>query len=110
MDQSKAQQLVSYRATQADLGSDTEWINDAIGDGDLTQAQEYFTGSSQRFMVDVAAVGKNGRGFRRTQFIVDTSGEEPVVIYRKDLARQGWALGANLREELKQYAQQQRQR
>ena len=109
MDQSKAQQLVSYRATQADLGSGTDWINDAVGDGDLTQAEEYFVGSSQRFMVDVAAVGKTGRGFRRTQFIVDTSGEEPVVIYRKDLARQGWALGSNLREELKQYMQQQRQ-
>jgi len=110
MDQAMAQQLVSYRANQADLGSDTEWVNEAVGDGDLTQAQEYFVGASQRFMVDVAAVGKNARGFRRTQFIVDTSGDEPVVIYRKDLARQGWALGTNLREELKQYVQQQRQR
>jgi DNA uptake protein ComE-like DNA-binding protein len=110
MDQAKAQQLVSYRSTQAGLGSDTGWVSDAVGDGDLTEAQEYFAGSSQRFMVDVAAVGKNGRGFRRTQFVVDTSGEEPVVIFRKDLARQGWALGTNLREELKQYVQQQRQR
>lgn len=109
MDEAIAQQLVSYRTTLADLGSDTEWVNEAIDDGDLSEAEEFFAGSSQRFMVDVAAVGKNARGFRRTQFIVDTSGEEPVVIYRKDLKRQGWALGTNLRQELKQYVQQQRQ-
>ena len=110
MDASKAQQLVSYRATQGPLGSDIEWVNQALDEGDLTQAQEFFTGVSYQYLVDVAAVGKNGRGFRRTQFVVDTTGEEPVVIYRKDLDRQGWALGQNLREELKQYMQQQRQR
>ncbi|MBT3595092.1 MAG: hypothetical protein HN505_03890 [Verrucomicrobia bacterium] len=110
MDASKAQQLVSYRNTQGLLGADTEWVNEALDEGDLTEAQEYFTGVSYQYTIDVAAVGKNGRGFRRTQFVVDTTGEEPVVIFRKDLDRQGWALGQNLREELKQYMQQQRQR
>jgi len=110
MDLSKAQQLVSYRSTQADLGTDTEWVNEALEDGDLTEASEYFTGASYQYTVDVAAVGRHGRGFRRTRFVVDTSGEEPVVIYRKDLDRQGWALGQNLREELRLYVQQQRQR
>ena len=110
MDASKAQQLVSYRATQGLLGADTEWTNQALDDGDLTQAQEYFTGVSYQYTIDVAAVGKNGKGFRRTQFVVDTTGEEPVVIYRKDLDRQGWALGQNLRQELNQVMQQQRQR
>ncbi len=110
MDTSKAQQLVSYRATQGPLGADIEWINQALDDGDLTQAQEYFTGVSYQYTIDVAAVGKNGKGFRRTQFVVDTAGEEPVVIYRKDLDRQGWALGQNLRQELNQFMQQQRQR
>ena len=110
MDASKAQQLVSYRATQGPLGADTEWTNQALDDGDLTQAQEYFTGVSYQYTIDVAAVGKNGKGFRRTQFVVDTTGEEPVVIYRKDLDRQGWALGQNLRQELNQVMQQQRQR
>ena len=110
MDASKAQQLVSYRAAQGPLGADTEWINQALDDGDLTQAQEYFTGVSYQYTIDVAAVGKNGKGFRRTQFVVDTAGEEPVVIYRKDLDRQGWALGQNLRQELNQFMQQQRQR
>tara|TARA_B100000497_G_C7522535_1_gene317426 strand:- start:74 stop:274 length:201 start_codon:yes stop_codon:yes gene_type:complete len=65
---------------------------------------------SYQYTIDVAAVGKNGKGFRRTQFVVDTTGEEPVVIYRKDLDRQGWALGQNLRQELNQFMQQQRQR
>lgn len=110
MDASKAQQLVSYRATQGPLGADTEWTNQALDDGNLTQAQEYFTGVSYQYTIDVAAVGKNGKGFRRTQFVVDTTGEEPVVIYRKDLDRQGWALGQNLRQELNQFMQQQRQR
>lgn len=110
MDTSKAQQLVSYRATQGPLGADIEWVNQALDDGDLTQAQEYFTGVSYQYTIDVAAVGKNGKGFRRTQFVVDTAGEEPVVIYRKDLDRQGWALGQNLRQELNQFMQQQRQR
>jgi len=55
-------------------------------------------------------VGQNGQGFRRSQFVLDTSGEEPSVVFRKDMDRQGWALGMPLKEEIKLFVSQWRVR
>ena len=59
---------------------------------------------------DVAAVGRNGRGYRRTRFVIDTNPDsdpnkgnaplEPRIIYRRNLAPLGWALGPEVREQL----------
>jgi hypothetical protein len=51
-------------------------------------------------MADVAAVGRNGRGYRRTKFVIDASGTTPRIIYRRNLAPLGWALGSDVRELL----------
>jgi hypothetical protein len=54
----------------------------------------------------VVAVGQNGQGFRRSQFLIDTGGEEPTVVFRRDLEREGWALGMPLKEEIKMFVSQ----
>ena len=41
---------------------------------------------------------------------LDTSGEEPSVVFRKDMDRQGWALGMPLKEEIKLFVSQWRLR
>jgi hypothetical protein len=51
-------------------------------------------------MADVVAVGRHGRGYRRTQFVIDVSGEEPGIIYRRNLAPLGWALGQETQRTL----------
>lgn len=62
------------------------------------QIGDTITTKSYQFMADVAAVGPNGRGYRRVRFIFDTSTGVPTIIYRRDLTHLGWALGKNVRE------------
>ena len=46
---------------------------------------------------DIAALGPNGRGYRRIRFVFDTSEGSPKIIYRQDLTHLGWALGKEVR-------------
>lgn len=62
----------------------------------------YLTGQSYQVSADVAAVGRHGRGYRRERVVIDTSDSEkgPQIIYRRNLAPLGWALGHEARENL----------
>ncbi|MDB4665116.1 general secretion pathway protein GspK [Verrucomicrobia bacterium] len=110
MDDQKAQQIVAYRNSLTGLGVDTEWVNEALEEENFSQTEPYLTGAASHYRIDVAAVGRQGKGFRRTQFVVDMTGEEPLIVHRKDLERRGWALGQSLREQLNYDFQQQGQR
>ena len=60
----------------------------------------YLTTRSFQFTADIAAVGPFGRGYRRVKFIFDTSEGTPIIVYRQDLSRLGWALGDKARQTL----------
>jgi hypothetical protein len=51
---------------------------------------------------DIAAVGRHGRGYRRTKVVIDLSDSTkgPQIIYRRDLSPLGWALGSEVRQQL----------
>ena len=55
---------------------------------------------SWQFTADIAAVGANGRGYRRVRFVFDCSGGTPQIIYRQDLTFLGWALGKDIHDQL----------
>jgi DNA uptake protein ComE-like DNA-binding protein len=95
-----ADKLVSYRQGQTDQLDTTAWVKDVLDEESAIQAGPYITTRSYQFEADVAAVGRNGRGFSREVFILDTSGDEPVVAYRRDQGRLGWPLGVDLHSEL----------
>jgi type II secretory pathway component PulK len=99
-----AQTLVTYRQQNpGNLGS-VAWLIDALGNNNsvLTalRAGDYVTTKSFQFTADIAAVGPFGRGYRRVKFIFDTSNGTPVILYRQDLSRLGWALGEKARQTL----------
>jgi type II secretory pathway component PulK len=99
-----AQTLVTYRQQNpGNLGS-VVWLIDALGNNNsvLTalRAGDYVTTKSFQFTADIAAVGPFGRGYRRVKFIFDTSNGTPVILYRQDLSRLGWALGEKARQTL----------
>jgi type II secretory pathway component PulK len=80
------------------------WIVDAIGDRQVARSVgPYITGESFQVTADVAAVGRYGRGYRRTKFVIDTGSGTPRIIYRRNLAGLGWALGDQVRTELASY-------
>jgi type II secretory pathway component PulK len=97
-----AQQLVDYREQNPDSLATLAWIVTALGSSStVVQALargNYVTTRSFQFTADIAAVGPNGRGYRRVKFVFDTSDGTPKIIYRQDLSRLGWALGNQARE------------
>ena len=101
---SAAQTLIAYRQQNpGNLGA-IMWVIDALGDNSpvvtALSRRDYLTTHSYQFSADIAAVGPFGRGYRRVKFIFDVSDGAPKILYRQDLSRLGWALGAKVRENL----------
>ncbi len=95
----QALNLVAYRQQNPDALSSVAWVAQVITSAaTCRQIGTYITSRTYQFSADVAAVGHNGRGYRRAWFVVDTSDGTARVIYRRDLSRLGWALG-NVRRQ-----------
>jgi hypothetical protein len=101
---SAAQTLITYRQQNPDNLKSVAWIIDALGNNNpvvtALVAGDYVTTRSYQFTADIAAVGSFGRGYRRVKFIFDMSNGTPIILYRQDLSRLGWALGEKARENL----------
>jgi hypothetical protein len=99
----QAAQLVAYRQSNTNTlnnqSASVVWVTQALGTADVMPAAPYITGRSYQFMADVAAVGHNGRGYRRTRFIFDTTQGVPIILHREDLTQLGWALGKAARNK-----------
>jgi hypothetical protein len=96
-----AASLVAYRLANPTALTSLVWIKSVLGTAAIRQAGPYITDQSYRFSADIAAVGRNGRGYHRERVVFDTSGTTPRVIYRQDLTSYGWALGPTVRTTLK---------
>lgn len=101
--QGMGQTLVNYRQSNPDRLTSVAWVADAIGTNntpvlDQLAAVDCITTQSYQFTADVAALGPNGRGYRRVKVVFDTSSGAPVVVYRQDLTHLGWALGKERRD------------
>jgi hypothetical protein len=79
-------------------------VYDALGTGNSTLTRldrgDYLTTHSYQITADIAAVGAFGRGYRRVRFVFDLSNGTPIILYRQDLSRLGWALGGKARQTL----------
>jgi DNA uptake protein ComE-like DNA-binding protein len=96
-----AASIVAARQGRAQPSTGLAWIVDAIGDRQVAaDAGPYITGQSWQVTADVAAVGRYGRGYRRTKFVIDNSTGTPRIIYRRNLSPLGWTLGTDVRQEL----------
>jgi type II secretory pathway component PulK len=102
--QSAAQTLVNYRQQNPASLNSIGWVIDALGNTSsaLTTLAtgDYLTTRSYQFTADIAAVGAFGRGYRREKFVFDVSNGTPIILYRQDLSRLGWALGDKVRQDL----------
>ena len=100
LDADKAAALVSTRSSQATPPVSLAWIVPILGEQSAIQAGPYLTTNSYQWSVDVAAVGRHGRGYRRTRFVIDNSTGTPRIVYRRNLSHLGWALGGDARKTL----------
>jgi DNA uptake protein ComE-like DNA-binding protein len=104
------QSLITYRQQNPGSLNSIWWLIDALGNNNqiITALRAstanggggYVTTKSFQFTADIAAVGPFGRGYRRVKFIFDTSEGTPIILYRQDLSRLGWALGDKARQTL----------
>jgi type II secretory pathway component PulK len=105
-----AQTLVTYRGQNPGSLNSIWWLIDALGNNNpvvtalaastANSGGGWVTTKSFQFTADIAAVGPFGRGYRRVKFIFDTSEGTPIILYRQDLSRLGWALGDRVRQTL----------
>ena len=99
----KAQQLAAYRTANQNnvgYGNTVAWVAQALDYQTITNIAPWITGRSYQYTADIAAVGHDGKGYRRTRFVFDTSQGFPVIVYRQDLTHLGWALGQKARRDL----------
>ena len=95
--------LINYRQANPDKLTSIAWIVDAIGSNnssvlDTLARYDCVTTQSYQFTADVAALGPNGRGYKRVRFVFDTSDGTSRIVYRQDLTHLGWALGKDVRQ------------
>ncbi|HOX02943.1 MAG TPA: type II secretion system protein GspK [Candidatus Paceibacterota bacterium] len=99
LDSEKANQLVAYRRTKPIDQTSIAWVAEVLDSQTAIQAGPYLTSRTFQFGLDIVALGQNGRGYRRRWVILDTTEGRPKVIYQRDRARLGWALGAETRKD-----------
>jgi len=96
-----AQNLVSYRLSNPAALTSFAWLQSVLSAALIRRAGPYITDQSYQFSADIAAVGRNGRGYCREKVVFDTSKGIPRIIYRQDMSSYGWALGTQIRQALK---------
>ena len=94
----KAAELVSARLGRGTQDTNIAWVVEVLGDALAAQVGRFLTGRSSQVTADIAAVGRHGRGYRREKFVIDQSTGTPRIVYRRNLAPLGWALGNEIRE------------
>jgi DNA uptake protein ComE-like DNA-binding protein len=95
-----APSLIAARANRATPATNVAWVASVLERQAAFQAGPYLTAQSWQVTADIAAVGRHGRGYRRTRFVIDKTGDTPKVVYRRNLAPLGWALGDQVRQTL----------
>ncbi|MBN2327087.1 MAG: general secretion pathway protein GspK [Candidatus Omnitrophica bacterium] len=92
--------VVQYRSSHSNSLDSIAWLAEVLEEEQAIQAGPFITVKSYQYTADIMAVGHQGKGFRRMQFVIDVSEDDPVVRYRRDLSRFGWALGREVRMDL----------
>ena len=92
--------LVAFRASNPTRLTSLAWVTEILDATAIQTAGRYLTDQAYQPVADIAALGANGRGFRRLRIVFDTSETTPKILFRRDLTSLGWPLSAEVREEL----------
>jgi DNA uptake protein ComE-like DNA-binding protein len=76
------------------------WVAQALGQKAIGLGDEITTHSSQ-FSADILAVSGNGRGFKRVRVVIDTRGDSPQIIFRRDITTRGWPMDPQILASLR---------
>jgi type II secretory pathway component PulK len=96
-----APNIVAQRRNNPKNVNTLAWVKEVLTTEQIAQAGPYLTGQSYQFTADVVALGHNGRGHQRARFVFDMTENVPKILHREDLSRFGWALGKEVRHEIR---------
>lgn len=96
----EAESLVGFRRSNPTLLNTVGWVKDVLSEEKVRALGPLITDKGYRYTADISAVGRFGRGYRRSLLVFDISEGESKVVYRREMTREGWALGVGVREEL----------
>ncbi len=103
LDEGDADAIVGYRQSNQGNLTSVGWVSEALNDEEKVAAiAPFITDKGRQFTADISAMGENFRGYRRSTIVFDISEELPKIVYRRDMTREGWALGTELRREIAQ--------
>ncbi|MFP4132332.1 MAG: PP2C family protein-serine/threonine phosphatase, partial [Thiohalospira sp.] len=95
---------LSTREAQTELYPGTmAWLLEAIPDA-IVQLDDDVTARGTHFSADIVAASGDGRAYRRTRIVVNSSAAEPAVVFRRDLTDGGWPLDPELLAALRRGA------
>jgi type II secretory pathway component PulK len=101
LDEGDADSIVGYRLSNQDNLTSVAWVTEALNDPAKVPAiAPFITDKGHQFTADISALGKNMRGYRRSVIVFDISEELPKIVYRREMTREGWALGSEIRREI----------
>lgn len=92
--------LVAARRSNAGRLNTIAWVKDTLDQQVAIQAGRYLIGRTYNISADIAAVGHNGRGYRRVKYVFDTTEGPPMIRFRQDLTHLGWSLGKYAKQQL----------
>jgi len=95
-----AASIVAYRLANPTVLTSFAWLPQVLSAANIRRAGPYITDQSYQFSADIAATGRFGRGYCRERVVFDTSLGIPRIVYTEDLSSSGWALGAQVRQDL----------
>ena len=102
-----AESLVAYRNTNPSALRSVGWITEVLGEDVARGIGGLITDKGFQYTADISAVGRGGRGYRRSRMVFDISEDHPKIVHRRDESRSGWALGVETREALLALREQQ---
>lgn len=109
MEWNDAESLVAWRTTNPDSLTSVAWITEVLEEELARAIGGLITDKGFQYTADISAVGRHGRGYRRTKMVFDISEDTPKIVYRREMSRSGWALGVNTRLALAEYVREQQQ-
>jgi type II secretory pathway component PulK len=101
-----APQVVAYRQANPSQLNTIAWLPQALGwtaqnnMDNIRQVGPWICGRAFQFSADIAAVGHNGRGYKRVKYVFDVADGWGKTVFRQDLTYLGWALGKQVRDSI----------
>ncbi len=100
-DPSLVDNIIAVRKAQTEIYPGTvAWLLNADGEA-VRQLDDDVIARGTHWSADIVAASADGRSWRRARLVVDNSGDEPRVVFRRDLTDRGWPLEPEILEDLR---------